>query len=203
VTALAEKPLGVILAGGKSSRMGQDKAWLSFFGQPMLCRVAGVVAEVTGELLVSGRDPASFGLHVPWLPDEIQNAGPAGGVLTVLASTGRPCLMVSCDLPFLDAATLRRLLDVWRGRPAATLMTTFRIAESGYIESLVAVYEPQGAPLLRRCLLKGERRLSAIFPEEVRCHIDYSSADGAMARAFFNVNSPPDLIRARGMEDRT
>ncbi len=194
-------PLGVVLAGGKSSRMGRDKAWLSFFGQPMLCRVADVLAQVTGGVCISGRDPSVFGLDAPWLPDETPGHGPAGGVLTVLAATARPCLVVSCDLPFLDEATLVRLLDAWRKSPPQALMTTFRIVETGYIESLVSVYDPRAVPLLRRCLERGERRLSAIFSEDLRWHIDYSREDRATARAFFNVNSPPDLERARGMED--
>uniref|UniRef100_I2Q0H6 Probable molybdenum cofactor guanylyltransferase n=1 Tax=Desulfovibrio sp. U5L TaxID=596152 RepID=I2Q0H6_9BACT len=197
-----QTPLGVILAGGKSSRMGRDKAWLTFFGQPMLCRVANVLGRVTGELFVSGRDPAAFGLDVSWLPDETLDLGPAGGVLTVLEAVGRPCLVVSCDLPFLDEATLTRLVDAWRARPATALMTTYRIVETGFIESLVAIYDPSSAPLLRRRLREGERRLSAIFTEDLRWHIEYSRADQAAARAFFNVNSPPDLTRARGMEAR-
>ncbi|MEA4856183.1 molybdenum cofactor guanylyltransferase [Solidesulfovibrio sp.] len=200
MSAAGETPLGVILAGGKSSRMGRDKAWLSFFGQPLLCRVAAVVRNVVGELWVSGRDPSAFGIDAPWLPDATPGLGPAGGILTVLEAVGRSCLVVSCDLPFLDEATLSRLVAAWRGRPGGALMTTFRIVETGYVESLVAVYDPAGLPLLRESLGRGERRLSGIFPEALRCHIDYSRADTDTARPFFNVNSPPDLVLARGME---
>ncbi|WP_029458784.1 molybdenum cofactor guanylyltransferase [Solidesulfovibrio alcoholivorans] len=200
MNAAPQTPLGVILAGGKSSRMGRDKAWLSFFGQPMLARVASVVQNVTGELCVSGRDPAVFGIHAPWLPDVLSGQGPAGGVLTVLEATGRSCLVVSCDLPFLDEATLARLVAAWRNRPAGARMTTYRIADTGYVESLVAIYDPEGAPLLRESLARGQRRLSAIFPESLRCHIDYDKADRDTARAFFNVNAPPDLLLARDME---
>ncbi|KHK04434.1 molybdenum cofactor guanylyltransferase [Desulfovibrio sp. TomC] len=201
MTPTGPMPLGVILAGGKSSRMGRDKAWLTFFGQPLFRRVANTVAAVTGEVLVSGRDPSPFELAVPWVADETPELGPAGGVLSVLAATGRPCLVVSCDLPFLDEATLVRLIAAWRERPNTAIMTTYRIIETGFVESLVAIYDPAGAEVLRRCLLAGQRRLSAIFPEELRCHVDYSREDSAAARAFFNVNSPPDLIRARGMEE--
>ena len=193
-------PLGVVLAGGKSTRLGRDKAWLRFGDRPLLCQVAELLARVTGDILISGRDPSDFGLEAPWLPDVIENMGPAGGVLTVLAATGRPCLILSCDLPFLDAATLDRLVAVWRRRPEGALMTTYRIRETGYIESLVAVYEPGGAALVRQNLAQGERRLSAIFPEQQRLHLDYSREDTALARAFFNINSPPDLERARGLE---
>lgn len=201
MTEAGEAPLGVILAGGKSSRMGRDKAWLTFFGQPLLCRVADVLSRVTGELFVSGRDPAPFGINAPWLPDERPELGPAGGVLTVLAATRRPCLVVSCDLPFLDVATLVRLVEAWRRRPAPALMTTFRIVETGYVESLVAIYDPPGVTLLRHHLDRGQRRLSAIFSEDRRWHIDYHKTDTTSARAFFNVNSPPDLTRARDMEE--
>ena len=75
-------------------------------------------------------------------------------------------------------------------------MTTFRIVETGYVESLVAVYEPGGVPLLRESLARGEPRLSGIFSEDVRLHIDYSREDRPVARAFFNINSPPDLMPA-------
>ena len=196
-----ELPLGVVLAGGLSSRMGRDKAWLTFFGQPLLRRVAEVLASVTGEVMVSGRDPVPFGVDYPWLPDETPRLGPAGGIMTVLAATNRPCLVVSCDLPFLESETLARLVAAWRDRPETALMTTYRIVETGFVESLVAIYDPAGLPLLRENLGQGQRRLSAIFPEALRCHLDYSRDDPAVARAFFNVNSPPDLIRARGMEE--
>lgn len=194
-------PLGVVLAGGKSSRLGRDKAWLPFFGRPLLCRVADVLARVTdGDVLVSGRDPAVFGLDAPWLPDATPELGPAGGVLTVLAEKGRSCLVVSCDLPFLDEATLDRLVALWRRRGPDVLMTTYRIVETGYLESLVSIYEPEGLPFMRTCLDRGERRLSAMFPEDRRQHIDYRRADPNAARAFFNINAPPDLMRARDME---
>lgn len=195
-----QKPLGIVLAGGKSRRMGNDKAWLPFFGQPLLRHVAGTLANVTGEILVSGRDPSAFGFDAPWLPDDEPNLGPAGAVLTVLRATGRPCLVVSCDLPFLDEATLFRLLTVRRSRERHILMTTFRIVEKNYIESLVSVYEPEGVPLLCRALARGERRLSAIFPESLRLHIDYSQNDSTVALPFFNVNSKRDLTQAKNFE---
>jgi molybdopterin-guanine dinucleotide biosynthesis protein A len=201
MTTATDTPLGVLLAGGKSSRLGRDKAWLTFFGQPLLCRVADVLARVTGDLFVSGRDPIGFGLDAPWLPDETPDLGPAGGVLTVLTAVNRPCLVVSCDLPFLDEATLTRLVAAWRDRAGHVLMTAYRIVENGYLECLVAVYDPGAIPLMRSCLARDERRLSAMFPEDRRLHVDYSRADAAVARAFFNINAPPDLKRARGMED--
>lgn len=197
----APLPLGVLLAGGQSTRLGRDKAWLSFSGRPLLRRVAEVLGQVTGEVFVSGRDPAAFGLPVPWLPDATPGLGPAGGVLTVLGAVKRSCLVISCDLPFMDEATLWRLVELWRRRGPQVVMTSYRIVETGYLESLVAVYEPEALPFMRRCLAQKERRLSAMFPEDRRVHLDYRRADAAVARAFFNINAPPDLTWARGMEN--
>lgn len=193
-------PLGVVLAGGRSSRLGTDKAALPFHGQALLRQVAQCVKRVTGTVYISGRDPAPCGVRAPWMPDVVTGCGPAGGVLTALEVLGRSCLVVSCDLPFLDEATLTRLLLAWRARPRHVLMTTFRIVETGYVESLVSVYEPEGAGMLRESLARGEQRLSGIFSEDVRFHIAYSRSDQPVARAFFNINSPPDLLRARDME---
>lgn len=193
-------PLGVILAGGKSRRLGRDKAWLTFFGQPLLCRVAAVLSQITGAVVVSGRDPSAFSLDAPWIPDAIRDQGPAGGILTVLTAVGRSCLVVSCDLPFLDEDTLFRLVEAWRGRGPDVLMTSYRMAETGYLESLVAIYEPEAIPRMRACLAREERRLSAMFPEHCRLHLDYHQTDPNEARAFFNVNAPPDLTLAKKME---
>lgn len=180
--------------------MGVDKARLPFAGEPLLRRMGECLARVTGKVLVSGRNPAECGFCAPWLPDAVPGFGPASGVLTALEAAGRSCLVVSCDMPFLDETTLVRLIAAWRRRSSQVLMTTYRIVETGYVESLVAVYEPGGLPLLRESLSRGEPRLSGIFTEDVRLHIDYSRRDGPVARAFFNINSPPDLLRARGME---
>jgi molybdopterin-guanine dinucleotide biosynthesis protein A len=190
----------VVLAGGKSVRLGRDKAAEVFSGQNMLARTVGLLARVVSKVVVSGRDPCPLGIFLPWLADEVAGKGPAGGVLTVLAAFGRPVLAVSCDLPFLREDTLVDLLAARNRRPPGTLMTTYRRADTGYLESLVAVYEPAGATLLRRAMENGINRLSAVFTEDLRHHLDYDPDDPHAARPFFNVNLPRDLLRAREME---
>lgn len=190
-------PVGVVLAGGRSSRLGYDKVTLRFGGKSLLQRAVAVLGQVTGPVVVCGRDPSPCQVTAPWLPDAIRGVGPAGGVLTALERLGVACLVISCDLPFLDATTLHRLVAAWRRRPAHARLTTYRIVENGYIESLTAVYEPAGASRIRHGLISGENRLSAIFPETVRHHVDYSRNDPAKVRIFCNINTPEELHRAR------
>ncbi|KUG27716.1 molybdopterin-guanine dinucleotide biosynthesis protein moba [hydrocarbon metagenome] len=196
----ADRIVGVVLAGGKSTRLGRDKVVEVVGGKSLLAATVELVAGVTGEVVVSGRDPAPLGVAVPWLPDAVSGTGPAGGILTALTALGRPVLAVSCDLPFLRRDTLTALLAARQGRPAAALMTTYRRTDTGYVESLVAVYEPAGAPILKRAVAEGLYRLSAVFPEAIRHHLDYDPADPEAAKPFFNINYPRDLDLAREME---
>ncbi len=192
--------LGLVLAGGKSRRLGRDKAGLLFFGGNLLANAVMLLRRVVRDVLVAGRDPGPFGLDLPWLLDDPPGQGPAGGILTALRHTGMPCLAVSCDLPFMDEATLRRLLAVRDKRPEGTLMTTFRQEETGFVEALTSVYEAEAVSRLEEALARDVRKLSAIFPESVRCHAPYRTSDPAEARAFFNINFPMDLQKAREME---
>lgn len=192
--------LGLVLAGGKSTRLGRDKAVEIVGGRPLLAAVVELVAGAVGDVAVSGRDPAPLGIRVPWLADAVPGLGPAGGILTALEAYGRPVLTVSCDLPFLNRRTLADLLAARRTRPEGALMTTYRRTDTGYVESLVAVYEPAGAGALRRAVDAGVYRLSAAFPPQVRHHLDYDPDDPEAARPFFNVNYPRDLDLAREME---
>jgi molybdopterin-guanine dinucleotide biosynthesis protein A len=183
----------VVLAGGLSSRMGRDKAAIEIGQTPLLARMVALARRFCPLVAVSGRDPSALVPGVPWFPDQTPGLGPIGGILTALDRFGKPCLVLSCDLPLLDEATLDRLLAAWRHRAPGTVMTTFLQRETGFIEALIAVYEPEAAPLLRKALAGGCRKLSRAIPPERRTCVDYSVKDG---RPFFNVNTPKELAEA-------
>ncbi|MFP5239023.1 MAG: molybdenum cofactor guanylyltransferase [Acidobacteriota bacterium] len=182
--------VAVVLAGGKSRRLGRDKAAVVVDGQPMLARMVRLAGNFCPAVAVSGRDPAPLVQGVPWFLDAQTGLGPLGGIVTALERYGTACLVLSCDLPLLDSATLEILLAAWRSRPKHAVMTTFQQIETGFIEALVAIYEPQAAPLLRRASEEGCRKLSRAIPAALRHVVMYSTAD---ARPFFNVNTPADL----------
>lgn len=187
---------GFVLAGGKSRRLGTDKVELLWSGQSMLSRTVGLARQVCDEVWISGRNPDGLQVDAPWLPDEMTGAGPMAGIMTGLKRLGSPLLVLACDLPLLDLATVERLVEGWRDRPEKAVMTTFRQAETGYVESLVAIYQPEAVPLLARSLERGLYKLSRAIPEDVRHHIPYTHDE---AMPFFNLNFPADLAFLRAM----
>lgn len=199
----AQQIAGVVLAGGGSSRMGQDKAHLRPLapfgagGRDLLAQTHATLALVTPVVWVSCRRGAPRPGY-DCVEDSFPGLGPIGGLHAALARARREgcaaLLAVPCDLPLLDAPTLRRLLDV-RNSPApagsaAPLMTTYRQAETGYIEALVAIYEVAALPLLESACREGRRQLNLVVPAERRRDIVY---DRAHARPFHNCNTPADL----------
>lgn len=198
----SSSPVGIILAGGKSTRLGLDKTELLFLGESLLWRTAALLRRHCESVMIVGRRPGGTCRdckveELPWLLDETPGRGPAGGVATALKAARRPCLVLACDLPRMDDATVRRLLHGRQDRGASTLMTTFRQVETGYVEALVAVYEPEALPLLEAAFVKRLFQLNRIFPASVRHHLPYRRHE---ADSFFNVNLPTDLALLRSLE---
>lgn len=128
------------------------------------------------------------------IPDEVDRQGPFGGVYSALRRLQKPILVLSCDLPFMDGPTLRRLLDAREARLPGTIMTTYQQEETGFIEALVAVYEPACLPWFDAAWEQGIRKFSVVIPEELRTHVPYSRSE---ALPFFNINYPADFEIAR------
>ena len=107
---------GIVLAGGRSRRMGSNKALLPLAGRRLVDRAIDLLEPHVDETFVVG-PPESFpALHVPVRPDEIRQAGPLGGILTGLrhARFDR-CLVLGVDLPFLTGEVLERVLRASEG----------------------------------------------------------------------------------------
>ena len=163
-------------------------------GQPLLARMSVLARRFCSQVVVCGRDPGHLSPGLPWFLDDTPGLGPLGGIITTLKRINASCLMLSCDLPHLDAATVEKLLDAWRTRPPGTMLTTFLQQETGFIEALVAVWEPQALPLLLAANEKGCRKLSRTIPAALTHCVPYSLQD---AHPFFNVNTPEDLDKMR------
>jgi len=184
---------GAILVGGRSRRMGFDKAALALEGRPVLVRLAELLAGWLGEVWVIGRPVAAVGLPqcVRWHLDLRPDCGPLGGIATALrvaaGRSPRAVLAVACDMPALGGELLDYLLEHRRpDRPVSALCHPV----SGQLEPLAAVYEPQSLAAIEQALDAG--RLS------VRSLLESAGAHGidlppALAGQLANVNTPDDL----------
>lgn len=143
--------VGVVLAGGSSSRMGADKALLPLGGAPLITRGADALSAVFSEVLVSSgavKRYAFLGLNE--IIDVFTDSGPLGGIhAALLAADNRPIFVIACDLPFVNRELVEYILA--QGEPART-----RIAESeGRIQPLFGLYDPNILPHLELCLREG------------------------------------------------
>jgi molybdenum cofactor guanylyltransferase len=182
----------VILAGGESRRMGQDKAWLEVDGQPLLSRALSAVrAAGIREILISGRAGTDYSaLDCPVLFDLEPGRGPLGGIERGLhAATSPLVLVLAVDLPRMTAAFLRQLAG--HCEPLTGAVPVLK----GEPEPLAAIYPRRCHQLVLECLLKCRlsardfveacRREHAVRPFTVRA---------ADAPCFANWNTPADVL---------
>ena len=104
---------GVLLAGGNSSRMGRNKALMTLAGHRLVDRVLAVLAGMFDDLLMVTNSPDLYAdLGVRMVPDLVAGKGALGGIHSAIHHAAAPhCLVVACDMPFLNADVLRHLLD--------------------------------------------------------------------------------------------
>lgn len=142
---------GLLLSGGASRRMQRDKAQLAYAGQPQLMRAWHLLEAVTERAFVSVRaeqhdDPLRAGL--PQIVDRYEAIGPAAGILTAQEAYPEVAWMViACDLPLLDRATLQTLVDA---RDATRDATAFASRFDELPEPLCALWEPSSHGLLKQ-----------------------------------------------------
>lgn len=155
----------------------------------MLTRTVRLLRDVLDTVVVVGRNHP----EAAFIPDDVPGAGPVGAITTALRHAGGPCLVLSCDLPFMRADTLSLLVRAWEKKKPGTLVTAFRHANTGKKENLVAVYEPGALAFLEPRLRENLLKIARIVPEE---HYAFVPVPTGCADHFFNINRPEDLLEA-------
>ncbi|HEV2128939.1 MAG TPA: molybdenum cofactor guanylyltransferase [Thermomicrobiales bacterium] len=187
-----------MLIGGRSRRMGGPKALLRLApGEPTLLElVAGAMSEVASDVTLVGRAswpiPESLaGLHR--VRDE--GNGAADGVVAALrASRFDECLVVGCDMPFLNVALLREMGTLSKSEGRGVI-----VSESAGLHPLHAVYRRKNLARIESVVATGERSLVAIVQAlgMAAIDLDVPERDSAVRWSVFNVNTPEDLETAR------
>ncbi len=194
---------GIILAGGKSRRMGRPKSLISWRGQPLIMEVSRRLGLITDKLLLVTDEPGRYPfLDIPKVPDLFVNRGPMGGLHSGLHHAETPwMILTACDQPFLDPGLLG-LLASYADRTGIDAVVPS--LPGGYIEPLCALYSRDILPGLTRWLEQEERSSLRDFLPTINCHYlppGEWEAFGPPERLFFNMNTPADLKRAQTMFD--
>lgn len=149
---------GLVLAGGRSTRLGRDKATLEVAGEPLVVRVGRALASVCAEVLVASGDGSRLD-GLPWrqVADVVPDAGPLAGIVAALEVAGTPLVAVAAvDLPFVEPEVFVALAESWDGGVAVLPEV------DGRIQPLHAVWACAAAARLRAAVEAGARSPSAL-----------------------------------------
>ena len=181
---------GYVLVGGRSSRMGRDKALLPFRGGTLAQSVARAVGEAAGRATLVGEPSRYGGLGYPVIADLYPGEGPLGGILTALRhstpgsnSTGWN-LIVACDMPQLDVEMLRGLIRLAAGSDADALIP---IGPDGAPEPLCALYHDRCLAPFEAVFSAGVRKITAALESVRTMRLSFAEVS-----YFQNVNTPAD-----------
>jgi molybdopterin-guanine dinucleotide biosynthesis protein A len=185
------------MAGGKSSRLGRDKALLTVKGQTLLQRALATLASVTSEQLVVGPpDRRSHAGGAAVYPDEYPNSGPLSGIYTALrAASHSLTVVVACDMPFLNGPLLGYLISLADGYDVVLPRP------DGRGEQLHAVYRRSCEDAIRRQLESGDYKIDRFFAKVRVRAVDEAELKhyDPELRSFRNVNTPDDWAEAQGL----
>jgi molybdopterin-guanine dinucleotide biosynthesis protein A len=191
----------LILAGGASSRMGQNKALAPFLGRPLIERVLAIARQLSDDILLVANDAPSYaGFGLPCIADQRPGWGPLMGLYSGLSAASNDlALLVACDMPFLSLDLIHRLFDLAPGYDVVIPRS-----EDG-LHPLHALYRRSTClPAIAAAIAAGQRRMIA-FHSQVRVReapADELAAFDPTGFALMNVNTPADLTTAEHIARR-
>jgi molybdopterin-guanine dinucleotide biosynthesis protein MobB len=183
-----------LLAGGRSTRMGEDKAFAPFNGKTLIEWMRDRLAPLFPHVFLVTRDPSRFqDLGLAVVNDALPDTGSAVGVYSaVLAAPTERVICLACDMPFVTPRFLRQLAERSEG------FDVFVPRHGEYMQPLCAVYSKRTLEAYREFIASGARRIFDIYPD---LNTGYLEMDGGQYgdpdELFMNVNTPAELEAAR------
>jgi molybdenum cofactor guanylyltransferase len=179
---------GIILAGGKSSRMGREKGLVEFHGKPLIQYGIDLLSRYTDRILISSGNPdyLSFGLEL--VPDDIIGQGPAAGLAASLRHSNTPWnLVIACDLPFLEPELIDRLLE-----PSGNHQVVVPV-HGDVNEPLAALYHKDLASVFEVAISSGNLALYKILASCKVKYLHIASILEKYPRLFTNFNTLKEI----------
>lgn len=195
-TACRQPITGVVLAGGSSQRMGRDKAALVLDGETLLARVARILREALGDVIVVGPpDRAVLAPAIRLVPDESPGQGPLGGILSALHAVTTPFIFVAaCDMPYLRSGLVRHLASLASADVDIVVPRSTRGTEQ-----LCAVYGRGCLAAIAVQLATADRAIARLY-DRVRTREvapeEWAPYDPTGV-SFINLNTPDDWTNAQ------
>jgi len=178
---------GIILAGGKSSRMGTDKGLVDLNGNPMITYSINVLKNVVSKVIIIANQPGYKQFNLDVYPDLIPNKGPVGGIYTALScSKTEQNIIVSCDTPFITKKLLNNLL--LESKHYEVTIVKFK----NKIHPLIGVYNQSVKSIFEENIHKNKLKLGLVNQQNKLKVVSYNDCDFD-EKTFFNINTQTDL----------
>ena len=178
---------GLVLAGGKSERMGEDKGLLQWNKKEQRYYIADILTAFCNEVFISCRAEQADEINKNYktIKDEYKNAGPLGAIISAFHQNNNCAwLVVACDLPLLDEKTIDYLIQQ---RDENVTATSFQSPYDSLPEPLTTIWEPDALPLLEAALSEGK-----FSPQKILMNIKIKMLHPPDPSALMNVNTPGD-----------
>ena len=187
-----------IQAGGESSRMGTDKAFVEYNGRSMIETVLAQVANLGQEMFIVTNNPEPYAyLGVPTVADIFPNHGPLGGIHTAISHASHPhTLVVACDMPWLKRPLLQHLISL--RRTAAVIVPRW----DKFPEPLHAIYSKACLAPIEANLQAKQLKITRFYGQVSVRYVDRDEIEqfDENGRSFANINTPQELTQVQKNE---
>jgi len=182
---------GLVLAGGKSVRMGFDKTIIEWHGKDQRSYMADTLKEICSDVFISCRTEQQGEIkNYKTIPDTFTGLGPYGAILSAFRENPNAAWFVAAsDLPLIDNETLVYLIQ---HRDTSKIATTFESPHDGFPEPLITIWEPKAYPILLSFLAQGYS-----CPRKVLRNNDVHIIKALHPEKLMNVNTEADLVEAK------
>lgn len=184
----AKNITAIILAGGKSSRMGTEKGLVVFSGKSLVQHVIDALKKITDSIIIITQYPSYEKFGYPCYPDIYKEKGALGGIYTGLVnSSSQKNIVVGCDMPFLSQNVLNGLIE--NCDDVDVLLTMHK----GKEEPLCSVYDKSCIPHFKKLIEAGQLKITdALMGLKTRM-ISFDKEEWFMGNEFTNINTPGQL----------
>lgn len=182
---------GLILTGGKSSRMGKDKSHLEYHDKPQSQYLHELLKESLPNVYLSVRTGQEFNFESEVIEDKLETKGPINGILSAMESyPEKAWLVLACDLPLISKETIKYLID---SRDTSKLATAYATEKTGLPEPLVAIWEYAALDALKQHHLVEAKNC----PRKFLLNNDISIINPKDDLELYNANDPEEYRKAK------
>jgi molybdopterin-guanine dinucleotide biosynthesis protein A len=180
-----------ILAGGRSSRMGTDKGLIQLGNKKVIEYILETCLKISTDIFIVTSNTNYQQFKFPLIQDQIVDAGPAGGIDTILQHTSAEYnLVISCDMPFVDADSMQYLID-----HSTNKLITIPILNQ-YPEAMFGIYQKKCKDKWREMLNQQHYKMSELIANLNPNFVDGNQMQDKNPMLFANLNTPKDILNA-------